>query len=149
MAFTRLLYASTRSEELAPVPWPDDAKAVFLAQQHDAQRRHYRTHYPDALWMIVEHAGQPVGRLYLERWPSQHRLIDIAMLPQARGKGFGTALLKDVIAEAFASGKSVSIHVEKANPAMSLYRLLGFEKAEDKGVYDLMLCTPAALPRSG
>ena len=144
--FTTLLYASTRDEELAPAPWPQAAKAAFLAQQHDAQRRHYRIHYPDALWMIVERAGRPIGRLYLERWPSQHRIIDIALLPQARGKGFGTALLNDVIEEAFANGKSVSIHVEKTNPAMRLYRRLGFATAEDKGVYDLMLRTAATAP---
>jgi hypothetical protein len=32
----------------------------------------------------------------------------------------------------------VSIHVEKLNPAMGLYRRLGFICVEDKGVYDLM-----------
>ena len=35
-------------------------------------------------------------------------------------------------------GEDVSIHVEKQNPAMRLYRRLGFEIEEDKGVYDLM-----------
>ena len=33
----------------------------------------------------------------------------------------------------------MSIHVEKANPAMRLYRRLGFATLEDKGVYDLMM----------
>ena len=37
-----------------------------------------------------------------------------------------------------ATGRAVSIHVEKTNPAMSLYKRLGFETIEDKGVYDLM-----------
>jgi hypothetical protein len=32
----------------------------------------------------------------------------------------------------------VTIHVEKNNPAMRLYRRLGFTAVEDKGVYDLM-----------
>ena len=32
----------------------------------------------------------------------------------------------------------MSIHVEKFNPAMRLYRRLGFVTEEDKGVYDLM-----------
>ena len=40
--------------------------------------------------------------------------------------------------EAAACGKDVSIHVEKFNPAMRLYRRLGFTTEEDKGVYDLM-----------
>jgi hypothetical protein len=37
----------------------------------------------------------------------------------------------------------VSIHVEKLNPAMRLYRRLGFVTEEDKGVYDLMRWTAA------
>mgnify|MGYP002401351137 CR=1 FL=1 len=140
--FTVKLYASTRAEELAPVPWSDAEKAAFLAFQHDAQHTHYRRHYPDAGWFIVESEGKAVGRLYLERWTREVRIIDIALLPIARGRGYGTALLKDVIDEASAAGKTVSIHVEKMNPAMSLYRRLGFRDVEDKGVYLLMQRDP-------
>src|SRR3712207_8583920 len=32
------VYASTRSEELAPVPWTDEQKRAFLRMQFDAQR---------------------------------------------------------------------------------------------------------------
>jgi ribosomal protein S18 acetylase RimI-like enzyme len=45
--------------------------------------------------------------------------------------------------EAAAAGKAVTIHVEKNNPAMRLYRRLGFRTEEDKGVYDLMRWTAA------
>jgi L-amino acid N-acyltransferase YncA len=55
-----------------------------------------------------------------------------------RGRGFGTALFRDLMDEAAAVGKAVSIHVEKFNPAMRFYRRLGFTSVEDKGVYDLM-----------
>ena len=40
--------------------------------------------------------------------------------------------------EAGTCGKAVTIYVEKFNPAMRLYRRLGFKTEEDKGVYDLM-----------
>jgi ribosomal protein S18 acetylase RimI-like enzyme len=82
--------------------------------------------------------GEDIGRLYIERWPTQHRIIDIAFLPEHRGKGLGEALLRDLLDEAAAAAKDVSIHVEKLNPAMRLYRRLGFVTEEDKGVYDLM-----------
>ncbi len=32
----------------------------------------------------------------------------------------------------------MSIHVERYNPAMRLYRRLGFATVEDNGIYDLM-----------
>ena len=46
--------------------------------------------------------------------------------------------LGGMLDEAAAAGKAMSIHVEKYNPAMRLYRRLGFVTEEDKGVYDLM-----------
>lgn len=141
--FLSRLYASTRVEELAVTDWGEAQKAAFLAMQFQAQHAHYHTHYPEADWLVVEQAGQDIGRLYIERWPSQHRIIDIAFLPIHRRKGYGTALLRDLIDEVRLAGKYVSIHVEKNNPARGLYVRLGFTVVEDKGVYDLMACSPA------
>lgn len=143
LAFLSQLYASTRLEELAATSWTEAQKTTFLDMQFQAQHAHYRKYYPDADWLVITHAGGDIGRLYIERWPGEHRIIDIAFLPEFRGKGFGSALLNDLIEEAGAVGKAVSIHVEKHNPAMRLYLRLGFTVAEDKGVYDLML-RPAA-----
>ncbi|MEZ2328457.1 GNAT family N-acetyltransferase [Mesorhizobium sp. RCC_202] len=136
--FLGALYASTRMEELAVTSWTNAQKVAFLDMQFQAQRAHYRRHYPEADWFVVERSAAPIGRLYIERWPSQHRIIDIAFLPGHCGKGFGTALLQDLIDEAASVEKAVSIHVEKNNPAYRLYLRLGFTVAEDKGVYDLM-----------
>jgi ribosomal protein S18 acetylase RimI-like enzyme len=135
------IYASTRAEELAPVPWSDADKAAFLDMQFRAQHAHYRQYYPEADWLMTMRGNENVGRLYLERLPSQHRIIDIAFLPEYRGRGLGEALLRDLLDEAAAAGKPVSIHVEKLNPAMRLYRRLGFVTEEDKGIYDLMRWT--------
>jgi ribosomal protein S18 acetylase RimI-like enzyme len=138
LPFLARLYASIRAEELAVTDWSDQHKAAFLDQQFRAQHAHYQRYYPNADWLLTMHQGRDIGRLYIERWPSQHCIIDIAFLPEHRGKGFGEALLRDLMDEAAAAGKAVSIHVEKFNPAMRLYRRLGFVTEEDKGVYDLM-----------
>jgi ribosomal protein S18 acetylase RimI-like enzyme len=142
LPFLARVYASTRAEELAVTPWSDAQKAAFLDMQFRAQHADYRKNYPEADWLVTMHAGEDIGRLYIERWPSQHCLIDIAFLPQHRGKGLGAALLRDLMDEAAAAGRTVSIYVEKFNPAMRLYRRLGFTTEEDKGVYDLMRWSP-------
>jgi ribosomal protein S18 acetylase RimI-like enzyme len=145
LPFLARVYASTRAEELATVSgWSDQQKAAFVDHQFRAQHAHYQKYYPEADWLVMSHAGRDVGRLYIERWPSQHRLIDITFLPEHRGRGFGEALLRDLMEEAAAVNKAVSIHVEKLNPAMGLYRRLGFSCVEDKGVYDLMHWVPDA-----
>jgi ribosomal protein S18 acetylase RimI-like enzyme len=143
LPFLARVYASTRAEEIAVTPWTDQQKAAFLDMQFHAQHTHYQQYYPEADWLVTMRAGEDIGRLYIERWPSQHCIIDIAFLPEHRGKGLGDALLRDLMDEAAAAGKAVSIHVEKYNPAMRLYRRLGFKTEEDKGVYDLMRWTAA------
>ncbi|MEQ8480949.1 MAG: GNAT family N-acetyltransferase [Hoeflea sp.] len=138
MEFLSALYASTREEELSQLPWDAARKRDFLEMQFNAQHAHYQAHYPDAAWLVLEHGKDPAGRLYIEEWPSELRIIDIALMPPFRGRGLGAALLRDIMEKADTAGKAVGIHVEKANPAMRLYRRLGFRTIEDKGVYDLL-----------
>ncbi|WP_415922248.1 GNAT family N-acetyltransferase [Tateyamaria sp. SN6-1] len=145
MPFLVQLYRSTREAELARTPWDEAQKQAFIEMQFNAQHEHYQKHYPDAQWLVVEQNQSPIGRLYLERWEKEHRIIDIALIPDVRGQGIGADILSDLMDDAAADGgKGIGIHVEKANPAMSLYRRLGFSVVEDKGVYDLLRWTPAA-----
>ena len=142
--FLQRLYRSTREQELLQVPWSEAEKQAFCQMQFDAQHCHYQTHYPDAQWLLIEQQGRPIGRLYLERWPKEHRIIDIALIPEARRQGIGAALLRDLQSAAATDGsRGIGIHVEKANPAMALYHRLGFATVEDKGVYDLLFWQPA------
>lgn len=137
------MYASTRVEELAPVPWTDQQKLEFLAMQFNAQHEHYRVHYAEAEFSVVLVDGEPAGRLYLYRGERDLRLVDIALLPQFRGGGLGTRLIRDVLEEGDRTGKTVSIHVEVENPARRLYDRLGFVPAGETGVYVLMERPPA------
>jgi ribosomal protein S18 acetylase RimI-like enzyme len=139
-----LIYGSTRLEEVAQTGWPLEAQRAFLQQQHQAQHAYYAQVYPEAERLLIEMGGQAIGRLYLSEYPSQVRIVDISLLPDARGKGIGEAILRDIGADAAARGKRVTIHVEKENPARRLYARLGFEAVEDKGVYDLMEWRPEA-----
>lgn len=136
--FIESLYLSTREAELALSGWPEAQRKAFLTQQHRAQHHHYQTYYPNAERLILEREGTPIGRLYVDAWPLQLRVVDISLVPAARGQGVGQAVLRDVIAWAGEEGRGVSIHVEKFNPARRLYQRLGFVVTEDKGVYELM-----------
>jgi ribosomal protein S18 acetylase RimI-like enzyme len=136
--FLAAVYASTRWDELAPTGWSDEEKAVFCRRQFDAQSAHYREHYPGAAFEIIEKDGRGIGRLYVARWEKEIRIVDISLLPEFRGTGLGTKMLRDLQEEARASGKSLTIHVERFNPALGLYQRLGFREVEDKGVYLLM-----------
>ncbi|MEM9304964.1 MAG: GNAT family N-acetyltransferase [Pseudomonadota bacterium] len=136
--FLARLYASTRSEEMAQVPWSAEQKADFLAFQFTAQHTHYQEHFAAASFDVVEVDGVAAGRLYVERREDEIRLIDIALLPDFRGRGIGSELLGDLIDEAIRAALPLRIHVEHNNPAMRLYQRLGFEKIDEHGVYHLM-----------
>jgi ribosomal protein S18 acetylase RimI-like enzyme len=123
------------------VPWDDAQKHTFLRMQYDAQDAWWRENYAQASFDVIVADGEPVGRLYVHRGESEIRIVDIALLPEYRGGGIGTRLLQDLVDEADAAGKSVTIHVERLNPALRLYERLGFSLAEDEGVY-LFLARP-------
>jgi ribosomal protein S18 acetylase RimI-like enzyme len=142
LEFLFQVYASTRWEELAPVPWTDEQKAAFLHMQATAQHAYYQENYRGADWLVIEREGRPAGRLYVHRREKEIRLVDIALLPEHRGSGIGTDLLQELIAESAAAGKPLRIHVEKNNPALRLYERLGFVPIVDKGVYHLMERAP-------
>lgn len=135
LPFLVALYASTRETELAPIPWTPEQKRLFLLQQFDAQRRDYRTRFRACAFDIIECAKEPVGRLYFERRGSRLHVIDIALAPQWRGRGVGSRILEAMIAAARTQGLGVGIFVEKFNPALSLYRRLGFIECADHGIY--------------
>jgi ribosomal protein S18 acetylase RimI-like enzyme len=132
------VYASTRAEELAVTGWSEEEKAVFCRRQFDAQSAHYRENYPDASFQVIESDGVSIGRLYVAHWEKEIRIVDISLLPEARRTGIGTKLLRELQDEARSAGKSLTIHVERFNPALRLYERLGFQQIEDKGVYLLM-----------
>jgi ribosomal protein S18 acetylase RimI-like enzyme len=140
--FMRRLYASTREEEMAHFPFDEAERRAFLDQQFAAQFAHYDTHYPTCERRIIERNGTPIGRLWIDEWRDQIRLVDIALMPDSRGLGIGSMLLRQVMDRGAVAGKPVTIHVEGFNPALRLYQRLGFEQVDTNGVYFLMRWTP-------
>lgn len=136
------IYASTREEELAVVPWDASAKEAFLRMQFAAQDTYYRATYPRASYDLIVCGEKVLGRLYVDRGEKAWLVLDIALLPGHRGNGIGTRLLSEVLAEAAAAGMPVQVHVERVNPARRLYHRLEFRQIDDQGVYLLLERSP-------
>lgn len=137
------VYASTRDEELAPLGWDHAQREAFLEMQFTAQHGSYTSEFVDADFDIILLDDQPIGRLYVDRREDEIRLIDIALLPEHRNAGIGTALVRDLLEEAERSVKPVRLHVEVYNRARRLYQRLGFRTISDKGVYLFMEWLPS------
>jgi len=137
-SFILAVYASTRADELARVPWTQEQKDGFVHMQFAAQKRHYAAEYPQASHDIIVVEGAPVGRIYLDRAAEEFHILDVTVLPQHRNRGIGSWLLRQVLDEAARAGEPVAIYVENFNPSLRLFERLGFRKAEENGFQLLM-----------
>ena len=80
------VYGSTRDEELSQIEWAPGHREAFVRMQFDAQDADYRKHNPDGAFDVIEVDGRPAGRLYVDRRPGDIRIVDIALLPEFRGR---------------------------------------------------------------
>jgi GNAT superfamily N-acetyltransferase len=135
LPFLCRVYSSTRMDELAVTNWTSQQKEAFLAAQFEAQHQHYQSHYNQTAYWIILRKGEELGRLYLAHWETELRIVDIALLPSYRKQGIGSTIIEAILQEGERLALPVRIHVEIFNPALRLYKRLGFEQIEDKGVY--------------
>jgi ribosomal protein S18 acetylase RimI-like enzyme len=141
--FLRCVYASSREDEMAKAThWSNEQKAEFLNGQFELQHRHYVEHYPGASLNVITMDGRDVGRLYVDRWDEEIRLMEITLLPEFRVRGIGQGLIRGLLDEAKRTNKLLSCYVEESNPAMRLYERLGFMEAGQHSFYRLMHCRP-------
>jgi ribosomal protein S18 acetylase RimI-like enzyme len=129
------VYASTRAGEMALVDWSPEQKTAFLQMQFSAQRQHYRAYYPRATYHVIRRDDAMLGRLIVNRSEDEILLMDIALLPEYRNGGIGTALIRELQNESARTGRPLRLHVETFNPALHLYERLGFVTLRASGIY--------------
>ena len=141
-AFLMSVYASTRAAELSMVPWDETQRATFVRSQHLAQLDHYRKQCPEASYQIIEFRGRPIGRLFVDRRSTEIRILDITLLPEHCGQSIGTPIIRELMAEASRSGRSLSIYLDSFGPASrshSVFSRLGFKPAESSEFHTLFV----------
>lgn len=92
---------------------------------------------------VDDETGQPIGAAWVRLLKAEDRgygFVDeatpelvIALLPDHRGRGLGTALMERLMTAAQAQYPAISLSVWTTNPAYRLYRRLGFEVVEEQG----------------
>lgn len=141
--FLYRIYASRRGEGLAAVNTDEAKKQSFLRMQFEAQCRYYAEWFSYAHFDIVELEDIPIGRFYVDYGLVVIRIVELTLLPEYRGKGYGGKLLRDLLEEAGEADLPVIAHVEQTSPAVRLYSRLGFEEVRMEGHYRLMRWQPA------
>ena len=97
--------------------------------------------------LCAEADGKVVGAVWVRIMDDYGHLDDdtpslaISLLPEYRGKGIGTALLREMLGLLRDAGYAqVSLSVQKENFAVRMYRKAGFNVIADHGEEYLMCC---------
>jgi ribosomal protein S18 acetylase RimI-like enzyme len=70
-------------------------------------------------------------------------LVDIALLPEHRGKGIGGGLIRELIGQCDQQKLPLRLQVLRTNPALRLYERLGFTRTAEDQIYIQMERAPA------
>lgn len=143
------LYAAGRVDEFSAVGWIPAAVRAFLDQQYQAREAGWAVSAPAADDLLLVRDDRPLGRLVLDRRADNIRVVDVALMPEAQGQGIGTAVLREVLAEADAVGVPVTLHVVATSPARGLYERLGFRPVEEEPPGDAVHVPMVRVPEPG
>lgn len=126
----RRLFHNARARDFAAAGLPQATLEMLLEQQFRAQATGYAAQFPGAVSLIVQHRDEPVGRLMLLAGDAAWHVIDILLLPSARGRGIGTGVIEAVARAATEAGAhELTLTVLFSNAgARRLYGRLGFAK---------------------
>jgi ribosomal protein S18 acetylase RimI-like enzyme len=139
------LFKSVRAPEFAPAALPAAQLDMLLTMQFKAQTGAYETAYPGSQHSIVLSGETPVGHIWVDRDSAGYRLIDIALLPDCRGRGIGSVLLRQLIADAAAAEAALRCSVAVSNTgSLRFHQRLGFcITSQDPIYYELEYRAPS------
>jgi ribosomal protein S18 acetylase RimI-like enzyme len=106
--------------------------AELVALQYRAFRADREKKYPRLVTEIIVAGRGPAGYISCdEHEPGVLFIVDIALLPEYRGKSIGKA----VLAEKLRHCTKATLHVDTLNPAQRLYQRLGFRVVGEDGPF--------------
>lgn len=108
----------------------------------DVQRARFDASFEPTEIQIVSVDGRDAGFLATRRQPDEIQLFNIMIAPEFQNRGIGSAVLKELLAEARGRGVPVRLQVMKVNPARGLYERLGFSVIEENATHFRMIWRP-------
>jgi len=125
--FLRQMIIASLTQELMAWMWPEAIRDQLLLMQYNAKIGSLRSNYPAAISEIILTDGEPAGWIFLDESREHIHLCEIVVLIELRGKGVGSAVLRELLEAADRAGKPVRLLVNVTNTgAVRLYERLGF-----------------------
>ncbi|MBF0296435.1 MAG: GNAT family N-acetyltransferase [Magnetococcales bacterium] len=144
--FLATLHRQSR-DDLWLIDGPEEFIRMVIDQQRDMQTTGYEKNHPDAMDLVIEKLGVSIGRVRVSFMEREVRVLEIALLPEARQKGFGTAVLRALQQAATRVMTPLTLCVMRHNPAArTFYHTLGFRQAASHPMFDLLVWLPPPQP---
>jgi GNAT superfamily N-acetyltransferase len=112
--------------------------------------RHHLASMDDLVYLAAWLDGEPVGCGFVHPWPPEHAEAHLVVVPTARGRGVGSALLADISARACEAGKLELEGEVREDDAESRayferrgYRVVGGERAVALDLAEVELPSPS------
>ena len=102
------------------------------------QQDYFHAHFDPAREQIIVVDRQDAGAISVDRRPGELFLANIQILPAYQNGGLGTALIRQLLAEAQRRGVPMVLQVLRVNPARRLYERLGFRVVEETPTHFVM-----------
>jgi ribosomal protein S18 acetylase RimI-like enzyme len=140
--FIESLYASTRND-LRLIDGERDFVEAIVEMQYRAQTSGYGNQYPNAMYFVVEKLGERIGRVTIDFGPDSVHVVDIAFIPEARGKGYGTTVIAAIQQTAAQIKAPVLLSTLKSNlAAQQLYLKMGFQFHDSSEMHNRLIWYP-------
>ena len=140
--FLHSLYQTARPD-LQWVDGEQERVQQVVAQQFQVQEQGMGDNYPNAMHYVVEKLGTAIGALSTDFGANEIRVLYLAFIPQARGQGFGRAVLQGVQKAAQQLRCPVATVVWTNNPhARRHYLALGFAVEESNPAAERLVWYP-------
>ncbi len=105
-------------------------------------RRIFAERWERSAMKIVVVGGEDAGLFDVRPHADGVEVAQIKILPAFQGRGLGTHILTDVLADAHSQGLSVALRVLRVNPARRLYERLGFVAIGATATHHVMVAPP-------
>ncbi|HET7432729.1 MAG TPA: GNAT family N-acetyltransferase [Nocardioides sp.] len=133
---TDVAIEATRAQGRLPEDFDEDDYRAGFGEWTEEQ---VRGEIPGSTTSVVEVDGEPVGRLRVVRTEDAVELAGIQLLPAYQGRGIGGSILRALAAEADASGRPLTLSVEKDNPrARAFYEAYGMVQVGETDSEDVL-----------
>ncbi len=150
--FLHTLYRASRPE-LQLIDGDADLREHVVEQQYRVLETGAGSNYPNAMHFVIEKAMTRIGSIIVDFGHNEVRIVYLALILAARGKGYGKEVLRGMQHAAERVRCPLTVVVWRNNPrAKQVYLDLGFRIEESQVAAERLIWYPggvAAPQRSG